>query len=63
MDKVEQKILDIIDSRAQDIIGFANDIWAHAETGFKEFRTSQRFAEELEKLGLDVQRGVAYTGV
>lgn len=63
MDKVEQKILDIIDGRAQDIIGFANDIWAHAETGFKEFRTSQRFAEELEKLGLDVQRGVAYTGV
>ena len=63
LDQVEKRICEIIDEHAQEIIGFGNDIWYHAETGFKEFRTSQKLAEGLEKLGLKPRTGIGLTGV
>ncbi len=36
---------------------------AHPELGFKEFRTSAKVADELEKLGYRVRRNVGRTGV
>ena len=41
MDETEKQIIGIIDSRRQEIINFANDIYRHAELGYKEFRTSE----------------------
>ena len=63
LDQVEKRICEIIDEHAQEIIDFGNDIWYHAETGFKEFRTSQKLAEGLEKLGLKPRTGIGLTGV
>lgn len=64
MDKIEQRIIEIIESRKEDIIAFGDDIWHHAERGFQEVRTSARFAEELKNLGLEyIQTGLAVTGV
>ena len=63
LDQVEKKICEIIDEHAKEIIDFGNDIWYHAETGFKEFRTSQKLAEGFEKLGLKPRTGIAITGV
>ena len=63
MDRIEKKILDIIDQNAEKIIAFGDDIWHHAELGFAEFRTSQKFAEHLESLGLSCERELAVTGV
>ena len=54
LDQVEKRICEIIDEHAQEIIGFGNDIWYHAETGFKEFRTSQKLAEG--RIGRVIQR-------
>lgn len=63
MDQYEQKIIDIIDSHAQEIKAFGHDIWTHAELGYKEFRTSGKFAQHLESLGIRPETGWAITGV
>lgn len=63
MDAVEQRILSILDKRAQEIIDYANDIYHHPEAGFKEYRTSDKTAEMLEGLGLKVRRGLSITGL
>lgn len=62
MDAVEQKIIDIIDGHRDEIINFARDIYSHAELGYKEFKTSQKFVDFSKKLGLQVQEGLAVTG-
>lgn len=62
MDAVEKKIIDIIDEHHDEIIDFARDIYSHAELGYKEFRTSEKFVEFSKKLGLEVQEGLAVTG-
>ena len=47
----------------EEIIEWRRDFHMHPELGFRELRTSARVAEELEKLGYRVRRGVARTGV
>ncbi len=47
----------------EEIIEWRRDFHMHPELGFHELRTSQRVAEELEKLGYRVRRGVGRTGV
>jgi len=47
----------------EDIIEWRRDIHMHPELGFKEFRTSAKVADELEKLGYRVRRNVGRTGV
>ena len=39
------------------------DFHSHPELGFKEIRTGGIVARELEKLGLEVTKGVGKTGV
>ena len=63
MDKIEQKICDIIESKKDEIMAFGRDIFCHAELGYKEKRTSGRFVEEMEKLGMSPETGYAITGV
>lgn len=63
MDHIEKKILELIDQNAEKIIAFGDDIWHHAELGFMEHRTSQKFAEQLEAMGLSCERNIAVTGV
>ncbi|WP_026658937.1 amidohydrolase [Butyrivibrio sp. AC2005] len=63
MDSNEQLIVDAIDKRRDEIIEFANDIYKHAELGYKEFRTSAKFKESMQKLGLQIEEDLAITGV
>ena len=63
MDRIEQKICEVIDSRAEEIKAFGRDIWCHAELGYKEFRTAGKFAEMAKACGLDAETGLAVTGV
>ncbi|HHY92048.1 MAG TPA: amidohydrolase, partial [Firmicutes bacterium] len=46
-----------------EIVALAEDIFAHPELGFKETRTADRVAGKLAELGLEVERGLALTGV
>lgn len=52
-----------IESVADKVIAWRRDIHQHPELGNREFRTAQMVAEHLEALGIDVQTGVAQTGV
>ena len=52
-DPIEQKIIDIIDSKKDEIIAFGDDIWHHAELGYKEVRTAGKYCEWMKKLGLE----------
>lgn len=63
MDRLEEKIVQIIDQHREQIIEIDRDIWKHAEMGFKEVRTARRFADFLKGLGLETEEGLAITGV
>lgn len=62
MDATLQKIFSIIDAHHAEIIAFGDDIYNHAELGYKEFRTTAAFQERMQALGLPVQAGLAITG-
>jgi amidohydrolase len=47
----------------QKVITWRRDIHAHPELGNREFRTANLVAEHLQGLGLEVNTGVAHTGV
>ena len=63
LDETEQKIIDIIDAHRDQIIDFAKDIYTHAELGYKEFRTAEKFANFMKALGLPTKEHLAVTGV
>ena len=64
MDRIEQRILEILEERKDEILAFGDDLWNHAERGFQEHRTAKKLKEALEKLGLPrIQTGLAVTGV
>jgi amidohydrolase len=56
-----------IDQKAQalepSVIAWRRDIHKNPELGNREFRTAGKVAEHLRKLGIEVQTGVAHTGV
>lgn len=62
LDRIEQKILQTIDKHSEELKAFGRDIYTHAELGYKEFRTSEKFLEQMEKLHLPVTKGLAITG-
>ncbi len=45
------------------VISWRRDIHANPELSNREFRTAKLVAEHLKKLGLEVQTGIAHTGV
>lgn len=63
MNETEQKIIDRIDANRELILTFARDIYNHAELGYKEVRTAQKFAQVMRDLQLTLQEGLAITGV
>ena len=63
MSETEQRICGCIDAHAQQLVAFAEDIYSHAELGYTEHRTAGKVADWLQSCGLDVQTGLANTGV
>ena len=63
IDETGQRILRLIDVHKDQIIAFAEDIAAHPEPGYKEFRTAGKTAEVLKNLGYKVTEHLARTGV
>jgi amidohydrolase len=53
----------LADAGKQRVIDWRHDFHAHPELGNREFRTSAKIAEYLKRLGMEVQTGVAHTGV
>lgn len=63
IDETGQRILRLIDVHKDQIIAFAEDIAAHLEPGYEEFRTAGKTAEVLKNLGYKVTEHLARTGV
>ena len=56
-------INELLPALTPKIAAFRRDIHAHPELAFNEKRTSEKVADYLEGLGLEVHRGIARTGV
>ncbi len=63
MDATEKRIVEIIESRRDEILAFANDIYDHAELGYKEFRTAEKFREKLAPVTDRLEEELAITGI
>lgn len=52
-----------VDGQRAEIIALGEKIWAHPETGFKEYKTAQLAADFFRQIGLPSRTGLALTGV
>jgi amidohydrolase len=59
---LKKRVCEEIERRKDEIIQIGNDIFAHPELGYKEFRTSDVVGKMFRKMGLDFQDGLAITG-
>ncbi|WP_296647771.1 M20 metallopeptidase family protein [Romboutsia sp. 13368] len=57
------EVKDLCEKYLEQMINLRETIHMYPEDGFKEFKTSKIIIEELEKLGIKVQKNVAKTGV
>lgn len=62
MDQIEQKIVRLIEEHRDEIIAFGRDIYTHAELGYKEFRTSEKFNSFIKDKVSRVETEIAVTG-
>ena len=53
----------LADQLEPNVIEWRHDIHQNPELGNREFRTAEKVAAHLKSLGLEVQTGVAHTGV
>ena len=51
MDKIEEKIIKIIDDNKEKLIAFARDIYTHAELDIRNLELHQSFRMSLRRLG------------
>ena len=63
MDRIEEKIISIIDQHADELQALAMDIFVNAEQGYYEHRTAKIVSDFLKKLGLETTEGLAVTGL
>jgi len=62
-EELKKLAFDAIDARKNDIIAFADSVYAEPEFGFKEYKTASKFEELLTEAGYSPRVGVALTGV
>ena len=62
-DALKQAVCAAIDQRRDEIVRIGDTILHHPETGFREVHTARLVAEQMERLGLRPQTGLALTGV
>ena len=62
LNQVRSQAMAVIDAAQDEIIAIGEHIWNNPEPGYREFKTADYIAKELEKLGLTVKTGLAMTG-
>ena len=62
-DSLNDAIVEQVDAVTERVVEWRRDIHANPGLSNREFRTSALVAEHLRSLGIDVQTGVAHTGV
>lgn len=61
--ELKRSIARNLDHHAADLTRLGDDLFEHAELAYREHRTARVIAEELRRLGLQVEEGLALTGV
>lgn len=61
--QMNSELLSDIKSIENQVIEWRHDFHQHPELSNREFKTAEKIAKHLESLGLEVQTGVAHTGV
>ncbi|MEW6082735.1 MAG: amidohydrolase [Bacillota bacterium] len=61
--EMKAAVMDAIDARASDILALGNRVFQMPEMGYREHDTAAMAAGVLRGLGLEVQEGLAITGV
>jgi aminobenzoyl-glutamate utilization protein B len=59
LSKEKQAVIESVESHRERMIEISDQIWAFAETALEEIRSSRVLADEAEKQGFEVERGVA----
>ena len=62
-DYLNNQIDDLVDRLERKVIEWRRDIHQNPELSNREFRTAEKVANHLRSLGMEVQTGVAHTGV
>lgn len=63
LDQIKQELCKAIDSQREKLIALGEDIFAHPELGYKEYRTSRQIREALEQFGATEIESTATTGL
>ena len=62
-DVLNETIADEVSTVTDRVVAWGRDSHANPELSNREFRTSELVAEHLRDLGIEVQTGVAHTGI
>ena len=63
LDEIKDIVCAEIDSKADHLVSLAKDILHTPETGFREFRTAERVAQEFVGMGIKFEQGIGLTGL
>lgn len=61
-DQLKKQICKVIDKNRDRIINLAEELYKNPELGYKEVFATKKVAEEFQRLGLEVENGIAVTG-
>ncbi|MFQ6031738.1 MAG: M20 family metallopeptidase [Candidatus Zixiibacteriota bacterium] len=61
--RIAEKIKNISNQIFPSLVKLRRELHRYPELAFNEYKTSEKIAKELKKLGIDSKRGVAKTGV
>lgn len=61
-DMLKEKVIQEIEKNKEHIKNIGRNIYNHPELGYKEYRTTEIISNELDALGLKVDRNIAITG-
>ena len=62
-EQLKQAICEAVDRRREKIESIGDQIMAHPELGFKEFKTAQLVSDTMKSLDIPHETGLAITGV
>jgi amidohydrolase len=59
---LRKKVLEVIDTKAKEIIQIGDDLWKIPEVGYREYKTSAYVEKQYEKMGWSYENKLAITG-
>jgi hypothetical protein len=60
---LKERLAEALDRNRDRLVALGQDVFGHAEPGFREERTATRVADHLRRLQLEPEEGLALTGV